>query len=105
MPLLDPSVEGEVGSASILPAVSIDVESYTMVVDDEPSISRSDSFVNAQEGIANSTGRSRRKEKGKARETEPSGVRVKEEPKSISLHSPEPPINVVCQFQRILHSH
>jgi hypothetical protein len=93
--LLDPSMEGD---ASILPPVPVDVESYTMVVDDEPSISRSNSFVNMQEAIsAHSTGRSRRKEKGKAKETEPSGVRVKEEPKSISLHSPEPSINVVRQ--------
>ena len=96
MPLLDPSIEGELESASILPPVSADVESYTMVVDDEPLISRSNSFVNLQEGISpNSTARARRKEKGKAKETELSGVRVKEEPKSISLHSPEPNINAV----------
>jgi hypothetical protein len=69
-----------------------------MVVDDESSISRSNSLVNVQDGIsANSTGRSRRKDKGKAKEMEPSVVRVKEEPQSISLHSPEPPINAVRQ--------
>jgi len=97
VPLFDPSVEGEVGPASVLPPISVDMESFTMVVDDEPFISRSNSFANAQEGVSvNLTGRSRRRDKGKAKETELSVVRVKEEPKSISLHSPEPPINVVC---------
>lgn len=88
-------MEGEVGSASILPLVAIDVDSYTMVVDDQPLISRSNSFGNLEGISTNSTGRSRRKEKAKAKETEHSGVKVKEEPKSISLHSPEPPISTV----------
>ncbi|KAF8226228.1 hypothetical protein L208DRAFT_1407346 [Tricholoma matsutake] len=95
VPILDPSMEGEVGSASILPLVAIDVDSYTMVVDDQPLISRSNSFGNLEGISTNSTGRSRRKEKAKAKETEHSGVKVKEEPKSISLHSPEPPISTV----------
>jgi hypothetical protein len=98
MTLLDPSVEAELVSASIFAPLSVDVEPYTMVVDDESSISRSNSLVNVQDGIsANSTGRSRRKDKGKAKETESSIFRVKEEPQSISLHSPEPPINAVRQ--------
>jgi hypothetical protein len=107
MPSHDPFVEGESGSASILAPVLIDGESYTMVVDDELLASRSNSFVNTQEETsANLAGRSRRKEKGKAKEkTEPSDVRVKEEPRSISLHSPEPSNSVVRQFQCILYPH
>lgn len=42
-------------------------------------------------------GKSRRKDKGKAREVEPLVVKVKEEPKAISLHSPEP-LSMVCHF-------
>ena len=90
--ILEPPAEGEVRSTSV---PTPDLEALTMVVDDEPSISRSNSSGIVQETSGILIGRSRRKDKGKATEAEPSVVRVKEEPKSISLLSPEPSINVV----------
>jgi hypothetical protein len=97
MPVLDPLADSEGGSTSAPPLASVDSESYTMVLDDEPSISRSNSSLNVQETPSASTsGRPRRKQdKGKGREVEPLTVRVKEEPRPVSLHSPEPAANTV----------
>ncbi|KIL69543.1 hypothetical protein M378DRAFT_156743 [Amanita muscaria Koide BX008] len=91
------------------------------VADGDPSIvtgaeqqrlSRAVSFPDLPDGTISATAsRSRRKDKGKAREVEPLIVRVKEEPKVISLHSPEPPVSMVnnnedhcssCRSQGIL---
>lgn len=68
-----------------------------MVLDDEPSISRSNSLHNLQEGpSASIASRPRRRDKGKGKEVESPVVKVKEEPKLISLHTPEPlPSNLV----------
>ncbi len=67
------------------------------VLDDEPRLSRT---ISSHESLdvpisATVASRPRRKDKGKAREVEPPIVKVKEEPKVISLHSPEPHINTV----------
>lgn len=60
-----------------------------MVVDDTPNLSRSTSLqIIIENGSTN--GRSKRKDKGKGRETDGS-VRVKEEPSVAPLLSPEPP--------------
>ncbi|PFH47177.1 hypothetical protein AMATHDRAFT_68300 [Amanita thiersii Skay4041] len=82
-------------------------------IEDELSISRTNSSHNLLEGTSGTSanGRVRRKDKGKAKEFDPPIVRVKEEPKVISLHSPEPPITTVnsnedhcssCRSQGIL---
>ncbi|KAJ7582494.1 hypothetical protein C8J56DRAFT_864487 [Mycena floridula] len=66
-----------------------------MVIDDEPMPSRSNSTPLIFDGtsLPPVNGRSRRKDKGKAKEVE--SVRVKEEPRAISLHSPEPPTHQI----------
>lgn len=69
-----------------------------MVVDDEPSISRSNSLQNINEGsFTGSVGRPRgtRRDKGKGKEIDTPSIRVKEEPKTVSLLSPEPPLSLV----------
>lgn len=70
-----------------------------MVVDKEPSLSRSNSSVNLLDPpplLAAPTGRPKRKDKGKGKEVDSPPLRVKEEPKAISLNnSPEPPNNLV----------
>jgi hypothetical protein len=61
---------------------------------DEPSTSRANSIFGLQEGTPlNTNGRTRlgKRDKGKEKEVDTAAVvRVKEEPKAISLHSPEP---------------
>ena len=60
---------------------------------DQPSVSRSNSGTNVFEGLvpfANGQARGTKRDKGKAKEIDGPIVRVKEEPKAISLHSPEP---------------
>jgi len=60
---------------------------------DQPSISRSNSGTNVLDGLvplANGKTRGTKRDKGKAKEIDVSIIRVKEEPKVISLHSPEP---------------
>ncbi|KAJ7074387.1 hypothetical protein C8F01DRAFT_1100335 [Mycena amicta] len=63
---------------------------YIMVADDETSPSRSTSV---HEGSAGPRAKTRTKGKGKAKETEPV-VRIKEEPRTVSLYAtPDPQIN------------
>ncbi|KAJ6606621.1 hypothetical protein DFH09DRAFT_14524 [Mycena vulgaris] len=86
--------QGEVGGSSISQPISVASEPYTMVPDDESSFSRSNSAPDLQEGNVataepKSRGKGRPKGKGKAKEAE-LPVRVKEEPKAVSLHTPEP---------------
>ncbi|KAF7295171.1 Histone deacetylase associated PHD protein-2 [Mycena indigotica] len=79
------AVSGEVPEPSL--PVS---EPYIMVVDDDTSPSRSNSLPAVDAGIA-ATDKTRLREKGKGREIEPA-VRVKEEPRTMSLHAtPDPP--------------
>ncbi|KAF8078188.1 hypothetical protein FPV67DRAFT_1686608 [Lyophyllum atratum] len=79
---VDPLADSELASASTSHPIPVDFELDTMVVDDEPSISRSNSSHNLQEvAPVTATGRPKRKDKGKAKEVEPAMVRVKEEPK------------------------
>ncbi|KAG6811866.1 hypothetical protein H0H92_005442 [Tricholoma furcatifolium] len=84
-------VYSEVASASSLNPISVDLEPSTVIVDDEPSISRSNSSQNLLDTPASTVGRPKRKDKGKGKEVEPVNVRVKEEPKAVSLHTPDPP--------------
>ncbi|RDB21491.1 Uncharacterized protein C2F7.07c [Hypsizygus marmoreus] len=94
MSAVDPSADSEAHSTSTLNQISGDFEPYTMVIDDELSISRSNSSHNLQEGTSTAVGgRPRRKDKGKGKEVDSSTVRVKEEPKQIFLHTPEPPLS------------
>ncbi|KAF9459334.1 hypothetical protein BDZ94DRAFT_1284436 [Collybia nuda] len=94
---LDLLADSEGGSTSAPPLASADSESYTMVLDDEPSISRSNSLSNLQEPPPTNTNNrpKRKQDKGKGREVEPLTVRVKEEPKLVSLQSPEPSVNML----------
>jgi hypothetical protein len=60
---------------------------------DGPSISRSNSGTNVLDApvlVTNGRTRGANKDKGKAKENDATLIRVKEEPKTISLHSPEP---------------
>ncbi|KAG6816942.1 hypothetical protein H0H87_001457 [Tephrocybe sp. NHM501043] len=88
---VEPSAESELASASSLNPIPVDLEPETMVIDDETSISRSNSSQNLQEATVSAVGRPKRKDKGKGREVEAAVVRVKEEPKTVSLHTPDPP--------------
>ncbi|KAJ7470414.1 hypothetical protein FB451DRAFT_1253650 [Mycena latifolia] len=86
--------QGEVGGSSLSQPISVASEPYTMVLDDESSPSRSNSTPNLQEGSAPAPepkprGKGRPKGKGKAKEAE-LPIRVKEEPKAVSLNTPEP---------------
>lgn len=86
----------ESGSTSTLQPILVDSDSCTMVIDDDLSLSRSNSSLNLQDPPqASSSGRARRKDKGKGKEAETPPIRVKEEPKIISLHTPEPVPNLV----------
>ncbi|KAJ6547196.1 hypothetical protein B0H19DRAFT_1266136 [Mycena capillaripes] len=90
-PVPEASPQGEVGGSSLSQAISVASESYIMVPDDETTPSRSNSAPNLQEGSAPAPEQKRKgrpKGKGKAKETEPP-VRIKEEPKAVSL-PPEP---------------
>ncbi|GLB35183.1 putative PHD-finger [Lyophyllum shimeji] len=91
---VEPAAEGELASASTSNPIPVDFESDTMVIEDEPSISRSNSSQNLQEVTpVAAAGRPKRKDKGKAKEVETPVVRVKEEPKPVSLHTPDPPLS------------
>lgn len=94
---LVPNPEGASGSQP----PSADDSDVTMIIDDEPSISHSDSSQNildqSQTSQAMST-RGKKKDKGKGKEVEVP-VRVKEEPQTVSLRSPEPQVDLV----RLMH--
>ncbi|TFK42813.1 hypothetical protein BDQ12DRAFT_293915 [Crucibulum laeve] len=95
MSVPDLSVIAEASSDPIAHPIQ-DSDSYTMVLDDDVSISRSNSSQNLMDApTTSSRTRSRRKEKGKGKEIDPTLVKVKEEPKTVSLLSPEPPSNLL----------
>ncbi|KAF8892670.1 hypothetical protein BD779DRAFT_1510246 [Infundibulicybe gibba] len=76
-------------------SASLDSDSYLMITDGGLIATRSTSSTNPQEGTSvNLNGRPKRRDKGKAKEIDPP-IRVKEEPKVISLHTPEPPFNLL----------
>ncbi|KAF9001994.1 hypothetical protein BDQ17DRAFT_1357878 [Cyathus striatus] len=79
------------------PQISVDIDGEAMLVDDELSMTRSSSTININDSASQPTtsSRSRRKDKGKCKETEATPIRVKEEPKAVSLNSPEPVVNLL----------
>ncbi|KAJ7093105.1 hypothetical protein C8R44DRAFT_397972 [Mycena epipterygia] len=86
--------QSDVGGSSLSQPISVASDTYTMVPDDETSPSRSNSAPNLQEGSVAAPepkprGKGRPKGKGKAKEVE-LPVRIKEEPKAVSLETPEP---------------
>ncbi|KAG6889787.1 hypothetical protein C0992_004205 [Termitomyces sp. T32_za158] len=81
-------VDNDLASASSLNPIPVDLEPDAMI-EDEPSISRSNSSQNLQDTTTSAVGRPKRKDKGKGKE--PAVVRVKEEPRPVSLHTPDPP--------------
>ncbi|KAF8636483.1 hypothetical protein AX17_003298 [Amanita inopinata Kibby_2008] len=89
----DSTAQSEVITTPTPPAAA-ELDTTVANVDVEFPLSRTTSLHNVSEGVltSNMGGRSRRRDKGKARETDPPIVRVKEEPKVVSLHSPEPPM-------------
>ena len=102
----EPPSHSESGLNSLTQPMAFDSDSPTMVVDKEPSLSRSNSSVNILDPPplpAALAGRPKRKDKGKGKEVETPPLRVKEEPKAISLNtSPEPPNNLVRRSE--IHS-
>lgn len=70
----------------------METDSLPGVPEDEPSLSRSNSSNFNDFHASASHGRPRRKDKGKAKEVDPIFIRVKEEPKSVVLPSPDPPL-------------
>ncbi|KJA27336.1 hypothetical protein HYPSUDRAFT_35195 [Hypholoma sublateritium FD-334 SS-4] len=95
----EPPSHLESGLHSLSQPMAFDSDSPTMVVDKEPSLSRSNSSVNLLEPpplLAAPAGRPKRKDKGKGKEVDSPPLRVKEEPKAISLNnSPEPQNNLL----------
>ncbi|KAJ7632294.1 hypothetical protein FB45DRAFT_791280 [Roridomyces roridus] len=86
----DPFSQGEAGASS--QAISIAPEQYTMVVDDDESLpSRSNSTPDASGAVSDAKpkGKGRSKGKAKAKEVDPA-FRVKEEPRAVSLQTPQP---------------
>ncbi len=81
---------------------TIDSDPATMTVDEDViPLSRSASSVNLQlqdPSPLTAGNKAKRKDKGKGKEVENPPLRVKEEPKAVSLHTPEPTNNLVrCQ--------
>ena len=93
--MLDPSMELEAGTSSASQPILLESDSGTVVVDDEITISRSNSSLLQDSTLPASGGKSKRKDKGKAKEEDTPPLRVKEEPKPFSLRTPEPPNNLV----------
>ncbi|KAF8964066.1 hypothetical protein BDZ97DRAFT_1919298 [Flammula alnicola] len=93
----DLSTHADLASNTGLQPVPLDSDSVTMGLDKEPSVSRSNSSLNLLDPLPPPApvGRPRRKDKGKGKETDSPPLRVKEEPKSFSLNSPEPPSNLL----------
>lgn len=87
---MDPLVNQEGASGSQPPAPMASDSDVLMIIDDEPSASRSNSSPTfpdqPSQGVSS---RGRKKDKGKGREIE-TAVKVKEEPQTVSLRSPEP---------------
>jgi hypothetical protein len=80
------------GPAQFHPGPSpMETDSLPGVPEDEPSLSRSNSSLNLHDlPVPPSHGRIKRKDKGKGKEVDSSSVKVKEEPKSGFLPSPDP---------------
>jgi hypothetical protein len=103
---LDPAASATAAPVEAGPSVSapikeptvVDLDPSAMTVDDVSPISRSDSAqqIFHEDGSASISNRRRRKDKGKGKETE-SSVRVKEEPKLVTLVPPVDPqlVNLV----------
>ncbi|KXN90458.1 hypothetical protein AN958_04130 [Leucoagaricus sp. SymC.cos] len=79
--------------AQFLPGQSpMETDSLTGAPEDEPALSRSNSSLNIFDlPVPTSHGRTKRKDKGKGKEVDQASVRVKEEPRSGVLPSPDPP--------------
>ncbi|KAF8151285.1 hypothetical protein BJ912DRAFT_938088 [Pholiota molesta] len=96
---LDPSTSIDCSSNSVSQPIVIDSDSSAVVLDNEPSLSRSNSSTNLLDPSLPSapSGRSKRRDKGKEKEKEMESppLRVKEEPKLFSLNSPEPSNNLI----------
>lgn len=90
-----------VPSAALQPVA--DSETTAMMVDEDLTLSRSASSVNLQDPpLLPTATKTKRKDKGKGKEVETLPLRVKEEPKTLSLQTPEPTNNLVsaaCQQQ------
>jgi hypothetical protein len=86
------AVDPAVNSDDSLPAVTLAGDTdITMILDDEQPISP----PNVQDQSSQGTGsRAKKKDKGKGKEIEPS-VRVKEEPQTVYLRSPEPQFDLL----------
>ncbi|KDR81419.1 hypothetical protein GALMADRAFT_60173 [Galerina marginata CBS 339.88] len=96
-PALEPSVHVDIATSSLSQPIILDSDSVTAPMDKEPSISRSNSSLNLLDPPPppSMSGRPKRKDKGKAKEVDTPPLRVKEEPKSFSLLTPEPPSNLL----------
>ncbi|KAG5221510.1 clr6 histone deacetylase associated phd protein-2 cph [Salix suchowensis] len=88
-----PSASNEGGSISALQAAPIDVDAAP-ISDDMPDTSASASAKASTSKPSNGRGRPR-KDKGKVKEVSSTTVTVKEEPKTVVLNTPEPPLPMV----------
>ncbi|KAK7043730.1 hypothetical protein VNI00_008342 [Paramarasmius palmivorus] len=83
----------ESATGSQPPPTSADTDGQSITEIPQP-LSRSDSIQSiTMDSKPETSGRPRRKDKGKAREVEPA-VRIKEEPKQVNLNTPEPVSNL-----------
>ena len=78
------------------PVPAHDSDNTAMLVDEDLALSRSTSSVNLPDPPAAT--KPKRKDKGKGKEVDNIPLRVKEEPNSLSLHTPEPTNNLVSSL-------
>ncbi|KAJ4488300.1 hypothetical protein J3R30DRAFT_3434956 [Lentinula aciculospora] len=93
---VDPVVNPE-GTSGSQPPPSAGDSDITMIIDDEPSLSHSDSSQNIVAQSQSSQGmntRGKKRDKGKEKEVE-APMRIKEEPQTVSLPSPEPQVDLL----------
>jgi hypothetical protein len=82
---------------SVAQPPAADSDNTAMMVDEDLTLSRSASSVNLQlqDPSPPATTKTKRKDKGKGKEVENLPLRVKEEPKALTLQTPEPTNNLV----------
>ncbi|KAJ3737430.1 hypothetical protein DFJ43DRAFT_1048031 [Lentinula guzmanii] len=92
---VDPVANVKVTRGSQPPPPSADDSDITMIIDDEPSASHSDSSQNiVDQSSQGMNTRGKTKDKGKGKEIEVP-MRIKEEPQTLSLRSPEPQVDLL----------
>ncbi|CAA7267961.1 unnamed protein product [Cyclocybe aegerita] len=94
---VDPLIPLDPATTSTSQLIAVDSDPGTITLEEETGfMSRSDSSLNLLDpSSSTSNGRVKRGDKVKGKDVETPPLRVKEEPKSFSLNTPEPPSNLL----------